>query len=145
LIGIGNSGRSDDGLGWKFLELVAAFNPGDAVYRYQLQIEDAELISDYDMVIFVDASSKAIPGGFSMTRCPAQNTISFSSHRIDPSSIVWLCQELYGRSPEAWVMAIEGKDFELRVGLSGPAEQNVAHAVECFEKWLPANLVTASA
>ena len=57
LIGIGNSGRSDDGLGWAFVETMAqneAFT-GDTLLRYQLQIEDAAQISEYKQVIFVDA------------------------------------------------------------------------------------------
>ena len=44
LIGIGNSGRSDDALGWKFVdEFVEYGHLFDLEYRYQLQIEDAEL------------------------------------------------------------------------------------------------------
>ena len=62
LIGIGNSGRGDDGLGWKFTELVerSGYNFFDCEYRYQLQIEDTVLISKYDTVLFVDASQAAL-------------------------------------------------------------------------------------
>ncbi|RLD75788.1 MAG: Ni/Fe hydrogenase, partial [Bacteroidetes bacterium] len=57
VFGIGNIGRQDDGLGWLFLDHLKEkqFNHLDLEYRYQLQIEDAELICNYDTVIFVDA------------------------------------------------------------------------------------------
>ena len=57
VIGIGNNGRQDDGLGWMFLDFLDEQNANiDLEYRYQLQIEDADLISNYDTVIFVDAT-----------------------------------------------------------------------------------------
>ena len=56
IIGIGNSGRSDDGLGWLMLDTIEnKFSNVDVLYRYQLQIEDAEILSHYPTVIFVDA------------------------------------------------------------------------------------------
>ena len=54
LFGIGNSGRSDDGLGWEFLDKIKPNFPidFDMEYRYQLQIEDAELAKQYQRVMF---------------------------------------------------------------------------------------------
>ena len=43
ILGIGNNGRQDDGLGWAFLDFLEEQNTTiDLEYRYQLQIEDAE-------------------------------------------------------------------------------------------------------
>jgi Ni,Fe-hydrogenase maturation factor len=57
ILGIGNNGRQDDGLGWLFLDSLKDLESKLTLeYRYQLQIEDAELISNYKTVIFVDAS-----------------------------------------------------------------------------------------
>ena len=66
LIGIGNSGRGDDGLGWKFTDLISEKNYHwiDLEYRYQLQIEDTELINNYDTIVFVDASHTVLKDGF---------------------------------------------------------------------------------
>ena len=52
LIGIGNSGRQDDGLGWAFLDAVCSQPDlkAQCEYRYQLQIEDAELVSRFERV-----------------------------------------------------------------------------------------------
>ena len=53
LLAIGNCGREDDGLGWKFADYFQDMNIDTVAieYRYQLQVEDAELISDYATVI----------------------------------------------------------------------------------------------
>ena len=53
IFGIGNSGRQDDGLGWAFLDLLKKneFEKASFEYKYQLQIEDAELICNYDTVL----------------------------------------------------------------------------------------------
>lgn len=135
MIGIGNSGRGDDALGWKFIDETETMG-FEVDYRYQLQIEDAALIKDYDLVIFVDASAQPLEGGFSFHPCEVKNTISFSTHRIDPCSILWLCRELYGITPEAYVMAIEGKYWELHQGLSKEAEENFRKATTYFKQWL---------
>ena len=61
LIGIGNYGRADDALGWKFIdEFSDRDDLYDFEYRYQLQIEDAELVTKYEKVIFVDASHQQL-------------------------------------------------------------------------------------
>ena len=40
LLGIGNNGRSDDALGWKFVEeFTSRQELFDVEYRYQLQVE----------------------------------------------------------------------------------------------------------
>ena len=57
LVGIGNSGRQDDGLGWAFLDRIEqdALFDGRIEYRYQLQVEDAALVRDAARIVFVDA------------------------------------------------------------------------------------------
>ena len=59
LIGIGNCSRRDDGLGWAFLDKLKKKMPTgvELIYKYQLNIEDAEMISKTDTVIFIDAFS----------------------------------------------------------------------------------------
>ncbi len=136
LIGIGNSGRRDDGLGWAFLDAIreeGAFR-GEASYRYQLQVEDAEKILSYDKVIFVDASENKREQGFYWKPCLPVANFGFSTHALDPDSIVALCQELYGGAPEAFVLGIEGEEWELREGLSPAAEANLEKALDFFRE-----------
>lgn len=133
LIGIGNYGRSDDALGWKFIDTFESHDDlFDFEYRYQLQIEDAELISQYDQVIFVDASHEHYANGFSFHPCEPSASSSFTSHELLPEMVVWLAWELFGKKPEAYVMAITGITWELHHGLSAEAEENFKRAAAYF-------------
>lgn len=133
LIGIGNYGRSDDALGWKFIDTFASHDDMfDFEYRYQLQIEDAELISQYDQVIFVDASQKKYADGFSFEQCVPSSSSSFTTHELKPEAVLWLTWDLFGKKPEAYVMAISGKQWKLHHGLSTEAENNFNKAVSYF-------------
>ena len=140
LIGIGNSGRSDDALGWKFVDEFADYDHlFDLEYRYQLQIEDAELVSRYKKVIFVDASCTLLDSGFSFERCTPEPLTSFTSHELSPGYVVWLARDLYNISPQAFVLAIGGTQWELHLGLSAEAKQNFNKAANFFRAYLQAS------
>jgi hydrogenase maturation protease len=139
VLGIGNSSRGDDALGWKFIDALEKFTILETDYRYQLQIEDASLIRDYQSVVFVDASAEPLDGGFSFSPCEPKNIFYFSTHRIDPSALLWLCEDLYGVKPKAYVLAIEGSRWKLREGLSSKAQKNFSNAVIFFRDWLQEN------
>ncbi|MBL7858817.1 MAG: hypothetical protein JNM57_14100 [Cyclobacteriaceae bacterium] len=147
LIGIGNSGRSDDALGWKFLDTFDAFPCWfDFEYRYQLQVEDAELISRYKKVIFVDASREVIKDGASLHACIPTPSASFTTHKLDPGTVLWLARELYTAQTEAYVMAIAGTEWELHHGLSTIARTNLQKALSLFLDFiLHANLLQPKA
>lgn len=135
IIGIGNSSRGDDGLGWKFLDDLVVGERIDLEYRYQLQVEDAAVISSYDEVIFVDAIARSLREGFVFIPCEPKQTSSFTTHRLEPGAVLWLCQELYREKPVAYVMAIEGVDFQLGQSLSKVARSNLVQAVEFMNQW----------
>lgn len=136
VLGIGNYSRGDDALGWEFIDALSDVSSIDTDYRYQLQIEDACIISHYDCVILVDASAKPLPEGFNFSPCEPRNEFSFSSHRIEPASLLWLCRELYDVQPASYVMAIEGHQWELQPGLSDLAQTNFSNALTFFRSWL---------
>ena len=134
LIGIGNSGRSDDALGWAFAERMKA-NPGfvgDVVLRYQLQVEDADLIKDYSQVYFVDACHIQLPDGYSIEKCEASKDFSFTTHELSPETILFLCEDLYGQKPEARLVLIQGEKWELNIGMSDAAQLHLTHALAGF-------------
>lgn len=130
IIGIGNSSRGDDGLGWKFLDEAAMWDGVDLEYRYQLQVEDAAVIKDYRTVVFVDAIANSLPDGFAFNYCEPEPAPSFTTHRLSPGTVLWLCQELYGVMPEAYTLAIEGVQFELGRALSEATRENLERSVE---------------
>ncbi len=134
LIGIGNPGRGDDALGWKFLEEMESVLPDiDYRYCYQLQVEDAELICAYGQVIFVDASHEHLPQGFQLNEVNPNGIFQFTTHRLSPSSVLWLSEDLYSNRANAVVVAISGCNWELGDGLSAVAATNLRQAVIQFK------------
>lgn len=137
MIGIGNNGRSDDALGWKFVdEFSNREDLFDIEHRYQLQIEDALLITEYKKVIFVDASHKEYENGFSFYKCIPARTEAFTTHKLEPETVLWLANDLFNQTPEVYVMAISGVNWELHQGITETAQKNFAHAITYFKKWL---------
>ncbi|MCA6075122.1 hydrogenase maturation protease [Fulvivirga sedimenti] len=135
IIGIGNYGRSDDALGWKVADYFAEFHQEfDVEYRYQLQIEDAELIARYDTVIFTDASREQHKKGFEYSLCKPESFTLYTSHKLPPEHVYWLAKELYAANTECWVMAISGYQWELNQGLSTKARINLDNAIRFFDK-----------
>jgi hydrogenase maturation protease len=134
LIGIGNYGRTDDALGWKFIN---EFSDRDDLYdfecRYQLQIEDAELVSKYEKVIFVDSSHQLLEEGFSFYTCIPAPTSAFTTHQLNPETVLWLAGELFDDPPTGYVMAIGGSHWKLHYGLSNQAKRNFKNAVAYFK------------
>lgn len=136
IIGIGNNTRQDDGLGWKFVEKLeeASFNQKNLVLKYQLMVEDAELISNYNTVIFVDASKTKLENGFEFSECKPSEIINFSTHFVPPNQILNLCQKVYNKTPKSYIMAIEGFDWDIKIGLSKKASTNLDKALTYFKK-----------
>ena len=130
IIGIGNDARGDDGLGWAFVQKLSLpkqhFN---LEYRYQLQVEDAELISNYDLVIFVDACHDTLPNGFAFEPCQAIAGFEFSTHAVKPEAILALCKDLYDSSPQTYIFKIQGYQWELGSQLSDLATINLNSAL----------------
>ena len=134
VLGIGNNGRQDDGLGWSFLDFLNDQDTKiDLEYRYQLQIEDAELISNYKTVIFVDATKEKTKEGFYLKPCRPSEKHSFSTHALEPETILYLSNKLYNHKPEASIFGIQGYDWELKIGLSDKGNINLEKAKKYFK------------
>lgn len=134
VLGIGNIGRKDDGLGWLFLDYLkkCKFENMDAEYRYQLQIEDAELICNYDTVIFVDAVKNNIEEGFYFKECKPSSKYGFSTHELAPETVLHLANELYQHDSNAHILGIQGYEWNLEIGLSKKAKINLTKAKKYF-------------
>jgi len=134
IIGIGNNTRQDDGLGWHFLELLEkeGFNPNNLINKYQLMVEDAELISGFDSVIFVDACKTELKNGFLFERIYPAEEVSFSTHSVPPNQILSLCETIYAKNPRAYLLKIQGFQWNIEIGLSKQAETNLKNAFSYF-------------
>ncbi|MBK8517822.1 MAG: hydrogenase maturation protease [Saprospiraceae bacterium] len=140
IIGIGNTGRGDDGLGWQFISWIKKLFEiqVDYEYRYQLQIEDSELVSRYNQVLFVDASHSDLKNGYELKQCNPVNHYFFSSHAQSPETILYLTECLYGVKPKAFSLAISGYCWELKTIISTPAKKNLDAAIQYFtEEYIP--------
>ena len=127
IIGIGNNTRQDDGLGWCFLDLLEkdGFNSENLLYKYQLMVEDAELIGEYETVIFVDACKTTISNGFEIERIYPAKQVAFSTHEVPPNQILNLCETIYNKKPKAYIIKIQGFEWDIEIGLSKKAIKNL--------------------
>jgi hydrogenase maturation protease len=133
ILGWGNPGRVDDGLGPAFIEALTECTPPGVTLDsdYQLTVENAAEVSRYDRVLFVDADRYG-PEPFTMKRLePAAGRPSFSTHGVEPGAVLSLCHDLFDVAPEAWILGIRGYEFDrFGEGLSPAARANLGHAVE---------------
>lgn len=147
VLGVGNPGRRDDGLGYALIDKI---NRGQvpispeigtcppfliAEWKYQLNIEDAHAIKEADLVLFVDAAKEGDSPAVLTEVRPAVE-ISFSTHALKPAAVLALSEELYGRAPKAFLLAVRGYDFDLGEGLSPRAAANLEAAVSLFSDLL---------
>jgi hydrogenase maturation protease len=113
LIGYGNPGRLDDGLGPALAEAVDALRlPGVTVdIDYQLQPEDAAAIAAHDVVIFADADV-GCEGPYRFQRITPKRQTSFSSHSTSPRALLALAHEAFGASTAGYILGIRGEAFD---------------------------------
>jgi hydrogenase maturation protease len=133
IYGIGNIGRQDDGLGWAFidwLETISGGTKADKVKFYQLNLEDADLISHKQRVLFVDASKDSSVDSFHLYKAEPKMDFSFTSHAMSIETIMATCSQCFGKVPEVYVLAIRGYEWELQLGLTEQAENNLSLATK---------------
>ncbi|MBN2289895.1 MAG: hydrogenase maturation protease [Candidatus Glassbacteria bacterium] len=129
VIGIGNPGRTDDGLGPALVEAVESWSlPGiKTTINYQLNIEDAADVAESDLVIFVDASVKA-GAPFDFYQAAAAAKSRFTTHAMEPESVLALCRQVYHKEPPAFILGVRGESFELAEGISEPGKKHCQQA-----------------
>jgi hydrogenase maturation protease len=131
IYGIGNVGRQDDGLGWAFVDWLEAegrCSNAQIQRGYQLLLEDADLISNKQRVLFIDATKDTSVTSFTFERAAPRMDFSFTSHAISVPAIMATCQQCFQRLPVVDVLAIRGFEFELEMGLTAAAQQNLDDA-----------------
>jgi Ni,Fe-hydrogenase maturation factor len=146
LVGIGNYDWGDDSIGWSFVDRLISqgYDFLDYQYRYKLKTEDAELISKYDVVVFVSASQEKINQGYELSSCIAASHAFYSEDVQAPSAILHLTTQLYKRNPKAYFLRISGMDWRMQPYLSREANKNMEAAVAFFdEEFLPSILTLA--
>jgi hydrogenase maturation protease len=139
VLGYGNPGRQDDGLGPAAVAEIGSFGwPNLTAFdNYQLNIEDAMEVAAHDVVWFVDAA-KTGPSPYAVHNVSPAATIEFTSHLVRPEAIVAIASQYYGASPQAFVLAIRGYEFEFIEALTPGAADNLRAALAMLTERLRA-------
>lgn len=138
VLGYGNPGRLDDGLGHAIVRAIAGTPGVDTEHDYQLNIEHAALVSGYDTVIFADAAVAGDEACFFRELTP-RRAESFSSHLMRPESVLAFAVEAFGWTGRAFLLGVRGYEFnEYDERLSECATANLDSAVDLLRLALAA-------
>jgi hydrogenase maturation protease len=140
IIGYGNPGRLDDGLGPALAEAMDRANLPNVTVEgcYQLAIEHAELAARHNIVVFADACFETDRNEpFSFKPLEPKMSTSFSTHSIEPAVILGLAHNLFGNKTAGYVLAILGYAFDdFGEGLSAAARKNLDAATRFLQSLL---------
>lgn len=141
--GYGNPGREDDGLGNEMAKMIQDWIDEHKLgcmatdSNYQLNIEDAEKVSEWDIVVFVDASKEEDLHEYSFKKVvPSDAKVEFSMHAVSPSYVQHLSEELFKKAPETYVLAIKGYEWDFKEALSDCATLNLEQAYQFLTRKL---------
>lgn len=133
VIGFGNTMRRDDGAGRVAAEKIAARHPGvDWLSLAQLTPELAQVITQYERVLFLDASVEV--GHVKISEMlPQAGRQLLASHTSSPQHILDLAVELYGACPRQTTL-VEFPACDLNFGweLSPLTQRMVEQFVSTF-------------
>ena len=130
LIGYGNPGRLDDGLGPALAAMVdeASLEGVTVDSDYQLTVEDASDVSEHDIVIFADAAIKG-KEPFFFKEIRSRSPMSLSSHSVSPEAVLFFAETMFNSKTRTYVIGIRGYEFnEFEERLSNPAKKNLEEA-----------------
>ncbi|MDY6922187.1 MAG: hydrogenase maturation protease [Pseudomonadota bacterium] len=131
----GNSARGDDGLGelvYQWLQQQRRQSQGlpaalqlELHCEMQLAPEQIYDIEQADCAIFVDCHT-GLGQPFCWQRLAAGNRLQFSSHALDPPSLLFLFRQTLKRPPPpCFLLGIGGHQFGLGAGLSAGGREHL--------------------
>ena len=131
LLAYGNPAREDDGLGPAAAEVIEELNLNNLTVDsdYQLTVEDAATVAEHDAVVFVDASLDC-EGPFTFKEVAPSLDESFSTHSVQPETVVGMAKQLFGAIPEAYILGIRGYSFDMfKEEMTKKAVENMGKAI----------------
>lgn len=139
IIGYGNPGRQDDGLGPACASIIKALELAYTIVdiSYQLVVEHAYDMSSAGVVVFIDATRSGESPFYFVELKNADKTNGLGSHTLTPSALKNLTNTIYGASPKCYVLGIRGYQFDqFEEKLSAEAESNLSLAVNFLVDWI---------
>ncbi len=88
------------------------------------------MVSRADRVIFVDAFKGELPGGFQWKEVAPSANFEFTTHALSPEAVLFWCEKLFDKTPEAHCLLIAGEIWDIGMGLSEKAMDNLAKVVD---------------
>jgi hydrogenase maturation protease len=136
VIGYGNTLRSDDGAGQVVAEAVAQWKLPNmrSLAVHQLTPELAEDLTTVDLAIFIDAYPAISEQDIKVSAIAPHPASMSMGHSMHPQILLAIAQAIYNYHPQAWLIAIPGKSFELGTGFSSLTEQGINKAIATIEQ-----------
>lgn len=140
LLGYGNPGRGDDGLGPALVEALAEKMPQvTALVATQLQVEHVLDLAACDLALLADAGVNT-PSPFTLERLclrQGQRLAPAFSHAVSPWALLAIYQEtLMAPPPPAFLLTIAGKQFDFKEEISPTANKHLQAALAFAETLL---------
>ena len=143
IIGHGHGRRGDATVGAEIAEMIASWHL-PSVKSMSVPDLTPDLVNDIvatDYVIFVEAC-----GGESCARTTQidpivpgfhpSRTMQSGASDCQPLSLLNLTQQLYGRTPQAWLLQVPTESFDAGEALSATAQRGYDRAVRTIEQFL---------
>ncbi len=141
--GVGNVFLGDDAFGVEVIRLLAErpSPPGVQVQDFGIRgVHLAyELLNGYDLFVLVDAAARGEePGTVTVLEAdpPAPDAVAepvMDAHSLTPDSIFAMLSALGGHPGRSLVVACEPADVSPGMGLSGPVQEALPHAVRAVQ------------
>jgi hydrogenase maturation protease len=130
VIGYGNTLRSDDGVGPKVAEAIAALNlPKVRTLACDLLTPElADPIARADEVVFVDAAVDA-PREVQLRALEPAASSQIMAHAANPRTMLALARDVFGHAPQAWWLTIPVENMGVGEALSAFAQRGFEKAV----------------
>ena len=138
IAGIGNTLRSDDGIGAYICRELEKENIHNATFQYihQLQSEWIEEFSGYDYVLLIDAAEDK-ENNIRLNPLNAGDYLTdASSHYLDLGIFARLITGLMKTSPSIYLCAVPGHDFSFGETMSLQGKVNADQAIRKIKLWL---------
>ena len=138
LIGMGNTLRSDDGIGAFICAKIEAMQVEQlsTMIVQQLQVEIIEELLQFDAIIIVDASVGKDDIEFSALKTNETQTVS-SSHHINAAMLHALAEKVCGKKLNMYLCAVPAENFEIGETLSQLALINANKAIKIILQQIP--------
>jgi hydrogenase maturation protease len=137
ILGVGNTLRSDDGIGTFICEQLAALplHHTDISFSTDISTDWLELFASFERVVIVDACA----GGETVRFGPAgshPHPPARVSHYLDTESLPELLAALYDGVSMIYLCSVPGEDFSMGEGLSPRGQVRAEEALTLLKAWL---------